>query len=224
MLRKIEAAPLWGPAGKVKGRAGRMRRRQAGAAGWGARCSGESVTGRLLRAGAGQGPARRDSQGPPAPSGPIHYSRCRRNQHDRRNQHVLLRRQEPRAQPKCPSALGSCFRRSTASVSLDRRRAARREPVMLTGTGSPAPPVLLRALPWQGSAMAYRPSLSVPGCTPQPLIDPFDRRSGIDRADHRLHADLHRLLVFRYRRGAGVARSRDMAGLIRIQQGCSPWL
>ena len=30
---------------------------------------------------------------------------------------VLLRRQEPRAQPKCPCALGSCLRRSTDAVS-----------------------------------------------------------------------------------------------------------
>ena len=32
---------------------------------------------------------------------------------------VLLRKQEPRAQPQCPCALGSCLRRSTSRVYLE---------------------------------------------------------------------------------------------------------
>jgi len=34
---------------------------------------------------------------------------------------VLLRKQEPRAQPHFPIALGSCFRRSTTGFNLDNK-------------------------------------------------------------------------------------------------------
>ena len=98
-----------------------------------------------------------------------------------------MRSCESRSPGPSRSALAPWAPAFAGALSLfhsDRLQAARREPVMLTGTGSPASPVLLRPVPWQGSAMGYRPPCPSPDAPPPSLIDPFDRCAGIDRADH----------------------------------------